>query len=59
MEGNKHDPPLHEEWTRERDVSAGNRSDAVVAETGGVIGIPIPCAPGAGGHPTRVAFARD
>jgi hypothetical protein len=59
MAGLENDPPLHEEWTREPTVSAGNRSDAAVAETGGVIGIPIPCAPGAGGHPTRVAFARD
>jgi hypothetical protein len=29
---------------------AGNGNGVVVAETGGVIGIPIPCSPGASDH---------
>lgn len=59
MAGIKNDPLPDKESTREQTVSAGNRSAAAMAETGGGIGIPVPCAPGAGGRPTRVAFARD
>jgi len=37
---------------------AGNKNGAVVAETGGVIGIPILCSPGANDHLNR-RCARD
>jgi hypothetical protein len=60
MEGNENDPLFDTERMRgARSRLAGNQSTATMAETGGGIGIPIPRAPGAGGHPTRVAFARD
>jgi hypothetical protein len=58
MEGKNTIPLLIWRGNEAPERFAGKRNGAAVAETSGVIGIPIPCSPGASDRPSWVVLVR-